>query len=658
MSSTILTNRVKFEVNAERINSTFDIWMVKTDLLGKNNYGPVVNKVYRELKPLSLVSTGKGVYVVLLSKGAEVSFDNPHYSLTQLEVNDLARLTCAKLLINAMPNLSEDTPRYSEGAGLFYLTDVEKIEGTEVLRTFEIKLEGSYEDILLKINGTTFTPTQYHTNAKGELYGDCAHLPRFTFDKWSQELTRSRGGEFIKKKHRDKKMKSVMVSLDTKYPGKFWKTKMGVLAQFIQDVERELTGMLTIEFSPLSSNYRVRFKDTDVKKIYTNIDALLKKHIINVVNLTDADTSPLEESLASESIPYELSTSVNLNALNLVIHHPKGHYESLGEIDPYYSLRSDSRAIVQSAYTTTLFVNKDLARSQYEACKKELFIKLEVRENVLSLIKPFGNWTFIRCMPIEEADNDQMSYPVLRLRDGAMSYCQLDENGAEELLLNLPGILSKKGYAIIDENSGDGFIFEETGVVAIPEFQTLSKIMAELEHSFDKGLPREWVTEFLSLLKKGVIEVKNTTLVVDKLTCLLNATTGKKRITKEVLLINKETRLSYRGSLQTFFDWVTVEKKLRFGVSLKSQNAGLIEAALGLFYNDEERLYFVGDKDNVKSVPRFCQIRRILTDANEVPQELIKMMEVFHIRHKQATVYPFPFKHLNEYFERAQLMNS
>jgi hypothetical protein len=651
MSTTILTNRVELKVNHESVDAAFDIWLLKTDLVGKANYGPVINTIYRELKPLSLAFVGTGAYAILLPKGANISFDNPHYSLNRLSANDLPSISCAKLLINAMPNLSDNQPKSSEGAGLYYLADIEKIGHTEVLRAFEIRFVQSGNNVLLNVDGATFTPVQYHTNAKGELYGDCTHLPRFKFDKWSQELSRARYGEFIKKKHRDRKMKSDMVSLDTKYPGKFWKTKMGILAQFIQDVDRELGDMLKIEFLPLSSSYRVRFKDTDVKKVYSEIDALLAGYVVNIVNLSDINTRTLEKAFESDGIPYEQSTSVKSGALNLVIHYPADHYKELEQEDPYRSLRSDPETIVQSAYPTTLFTNDDIARSPYEACKKELLIKVEVNENTLRLVKPTGNWTFIKSVTVDKPDNCT-SYRVLHLKDGAMSYRQLDQSSAEELLLNLPGILSKNGYAAINETSGEGFIFEETGMVAIPEFQSLSKIMSELEHSFDNGLPRKWILEFLGLLENEEIEVKNAELVRDKLTRLLDATVGRERITREVLLANKETKLSYRGSLQTFFDWVTVEKGLRFGASLKSQNAGLLEAALGLFYNDEEHLYFVGDKDNVKTIPRFCQIRRILMDTNEVPEELLKMMEVFHIRHKQATVYPFLFKHLAEYEER------
>jgi hypothetical protein len=150
-------------------------------------------------------------------------------------------------------------------------------------------------------------------------------------------------------------------------------------------------------------------------------------------------------------------------------------------------------------------------------------------------------------------------------------------------------------------------------------------------------------------MKNGSIEVTNKELVESRLSKLLSQKNYLETFYKNDIFGSQENKIAYKGSLQSFFDWIATEKGLRLGASLKGQDNGYIEASLGLFYNEDERLYFVGDKDNVKSIPKFCRMRRILTDAETVPTELLKMMEVFHIRHKQATIYPFLFKHLREF---------
>ncbi len=192
--------------------------------------------------------------------------------------------------------------RWSETTVLYYLSDVETIRGVEVLRTFEVKLEWEQQKhLVLTVAAATFTPVHYHTNSEGQLYGDCTHLPRVRFDRWSQELTRSSNGEFIKKKHRDKKMRSEVVSLDTKNPSKFWRSKMGVLAMFMSDVERHLSEYITINFHALGPEYRVRFKETDVKKTYQTISEFLTQKEINLINLTNADMLPLLNALKASS---------------------------------------------------------------------------------------------------------------------------------------------------------------------------------------------------------------------------------------------------------------------------------------------------------------------------------------------------------------------
>ena len=230
-----------------------------------------------------------------------------------------------------------------------------------------------------------------------------------------------------------------------------------------------------------------------------------------------------------------------------------------------------------------------------------------------------------------------------------MSFERLNEGNAQDrFLLDLPRLLKNHEHAVVDLKSGESFIFEDTNYVALPKYQDLAVVMNELSDGYASGLKSVWIEEFLSLLESGEINVTNPALVKCRLKKLLLRNPLASTLYKKDIFSDKDNKITYRGGLQTFFDWVTTEKGLRLGASLKSQDTGYIEASLGLFYNDEERLYFVGDKDNVKTVPRFCRIRRILTDAEKVPIELLQMMEVFHIRHKQATIYPFPFKHLRE----------
>lgn len=646
MSKEILLNRIDVQFNDEQIDGHFDFFKINCDLRGKQGYGKAITKIYEEVKPLSLCKTQDG-YAVLVEKGATHTLNDSNYSVTRQTSAEMAISSKAKLLIGALPILQSEHQKCSEGAGLYYLCDVEPVRKVDVLRTYEVKIEYEQKQhLVLNIVAATFTPVSYHTNAEGKLYGDCTYLPKLKFDKWTQELTRSQEGEYIKKRHRDKKMSGEMVSLDAKNPGKYWRSKMGVLATFMEDVKRHLSGYMQIEFETLSPQYRARFKDHDIKLAYRAIDDLLMEYSINIINLTDSDCIELERALEKDGFNVTHAGDVKPNALNLAIHHDQDYYESRGLPDPYRQLRTEKDVIIQSAYPQTLIKNGKLSQSQYEACKKELFVKLEAMKGELLLVRPKGDWLFVLC---HQVDRNTKVYDTLHVNGGKLSFERVDERRAQDsFLLDLPRQLKNNEHAVVDLALSDAFIFEDTKYVALPEYQQLAKVMSELADGYASGIKRSWVEEFLEQLDAGDIEVANPKMAADRLQTLLLRNPASTILYKEAIFNDKDNVIAYKGSLQTFFDWVAEEKGLRLAASLKGQDAGLIEASLGFFYNDEENLYFVGDKDNVKNLPRFCRIRRILTDAEETPEELLKMMRVFHIRHKQATVYPFPFKHLKE----------
>lgn len=646
----VLVNRVDVDFFFDSISKDFDFYKIGTDLSGKSNFGKVVNAIYTYTSPLSLCCLGNGGYAIVLPKNKKHSLNDPHYTINQIAPERLPKTSCIKLLIGALPHLVDVHSRSSEGVGLYYLSDVEVVNGVEVLRTYEIKI--SWEDgehLVLSVDAATFTPLSYHKNKDGEIYGDCKHLPKIAFDRWSQELKRSKGGDYIKKKHRDKNMKSEVVSLDTKNPAKFWRTKMGVLATFMNDVKLYLGRYISINFQQLSPTYRLKFKESDVAHSYLLINNKLRERNINIINLTDFDLSPLLDALDESGFSISLSNAAEADSLNLAIHHNKDYYDTYSLEDPYKQLRVNG-AIVQSVYPETIIEGGKLSRPEYEACMKELFIKMEVHDARLHLFVPDGNWLFVVCY---KSSNNETLFKVLTLECGAMKYELLSMSDAQDrFLLDLYRPMVDGEHAVVSLDSGSSFIFEETNYVALPQYQELASVMSELTDGYLHGIKREWVSEYLSLLNAGGVNVSNPQLIEKKLSTLLLSNPHLDIFHKKELFEDKSNVLSYKGSLQDFFDWVVVEKGLRLGASLKAKNSGYIEASLGLFYSDEERLYFVGDKDNVKSIPRFCRMRKILTEANEVPISLLRMMPVFHVRHKQATVLPFPFKHLREFSMR------
>lgn len=652
MKNTILTNRIDLRLCYPAISGYFQIVQIKADGKDKSSYGKTVNQIYEKLSPISLAKTEEGTYVALQKKGCSFKFENESLTHKLVSPESLSTICLARLLIGALPTVLDGSSRPSEGVGLFYLVDIETVNKVDVLRAIQIKLEMDHSDnIALKLDAATFTPMQYHTNKEGKLHKNCVHLPRFHYCDEDGSIRVSKKGGYLKKKHHRKKMRSDMVSLDTKYPSKYWKSKMGVLDTFISDLEKSMSKFISIQFHELPQDFRLRFKENDIQKLYSDIDCILRTQRFNVVNYTVADVSPLIDCLENDGFHVIKSSEIEEGCMNIAIHHSKEYYEENNHDDPYLNIRTNRDIAIQSVAPDNIIKNGLVVKAVYEACKKELLIKFEVLERKLKLVELGGNWLFAICKVADKIP----SFECLELVEGNHKYYSLDvESAHSSFLEDIPATELKNGlHIVIELDSKKSFIIEETKLVALPQFKELSQIMRELERGYDLGVQRQWISEFIQLSEDGKICLSNKEKVLEKLKNLLSTNQFQKNFYKDDFFKSATNKFSYRGGYQVFFDWIHSAKGVRMGASIKSRSNNYIEAGLGLFYSNEEKMYFVGDKDNLKSLPKFCRIRRIIANNDDIltTQKLLEMMNVFHIRHRQGTILPFPFKHLREFFD-------
>lgn len=648
----VLINRIKVDLNHDAIQNDFVFVRIETKLSQKANYRRVVSEIYEKLSPLALCKPEENVFVALLRKGGQYSFDNPNNAFSLIQSNEVDAVNCARLLVRSLPHISDEMTRFSEGVGLFYISRVEKIRDVEVLRAFQINIEREANNhLVLAISGTTFTPITYHVDENGELNKKCRHLLRVMYNQDRDVLTVSSKGNYIKKKHRVRKMTSEMVSLDTKNPSKFWISKMGVLKRFMDDMQLYMSDYIAIKFDEISPEplQRRYFKERYVSDAYKKIGDFLSREVFNIVNFTNVDVSHLVMKLKSEGFKVKDSKSADERSLNLIIHYEKEYYEDRNLDDPYAVVRSQNNGVFQSVYPDSIFKNEQVVDAVYEACKKELFIKMEILRNRFLLTRLKGNWRFVLCEATK--DNDPV-YHCLDASQDILAYSALSiEEAQDSFLEELPRTLSLNGQkAVINLDTNESYVIEETKYVAMPRYKELAKIMKELEIGYENGIKTDWIKEFIETLDSGDAGSEQDPLI-KSLEKLLKANSAKDTVFKNDIFKSPGNKISYRGKFQAFFDWVTIEKGMRLGASLKRRDDGYIDAGVGLFYNRDEMLYFVGSKNNVKTLPNFCRIRRIVTRSSTVPAELLDMMEAFHIRHKQATVLPFPFKHLREYID-------
>ena len=651
-------NRMAVTFSYERICQDFEVLLIRYDNPEYGAFGRVINAIYAEIKPLSLSKEAGYAYYVLLPKGQgrAARLEDDHFVIREQDPRNIKPLHLARLLIGALPVLSDSEERFCEKLGLYYLVECEEDRGVPIIRTFQIVLEEDQqgaETIVVNLTGTTFIPLAYYQNRDGSLPPKVARLPRFYFDEFSQEMKKDLKGDFICRGHKTKRMKSQVVSLDRSRPHLFWQSKLGVLKLFLDDVKRYLGSYITYQLETIESDYRVYFSSKKINDLYKKIDSVIRMRPFNIVNLSDVDPSKLIEFVKKDQLNYAISTELDPKAFNLVIHHSPQYYADRYRKDPYQDLHREN-VVVQS-----IMVENIESTEAYEACKKEFAIKEEILRNQFLLISLEGTWTFIKreMRSILDADGQETKekeawHHLLEVKGGQLSYRSISPNddSFDEVLITLPIVEGDQWeYAICHEKSGTSYIIQETNYVELPDFESISEVMKELEVGHDTGILREWIEEFLALLKSSKLDIKASDEQISDLIARLERLLdlSKKRYFKEDWGRGAYA-LFYRGVAKSFFDWLYAEKRILLGASLQGKQ-GYMNAAFGLFYNNREKLYYVGAQNIKEKVSQFCVLRRIITDAESVPDALLEMMTHFHIRHKNSTVYPFPFKHLREY---------
>lgn len=667
----ILINRITTDFNHDNIRLSFNIYKIgyRPDTQRKS-YGKIINTIYQIINPLSLTQEypfNNKYYYVLLDKHTKIKSNilGDDFTIQEANAENISQVILCRLIVETLPKLINKSNQFCNKAGLYYLHSVEDIQGINVIRTLKIDISqdrSPLNNILLKIHGVTFTPDHYHFK-DGELPKKLSNKPKFSFDEFSQTMRKDLQGEYIQKAHRVKRFQSDMITLSLNNIDGFIQSKMGVLLTFMADLEKYMGQYITIKFNQLESNYRQYFKDSSIKKNYTKINEIIKLHPINIINLINKDISELIKAFSQDDFRITESPLIQDRCINIVIHHDKEYYQEQNLEDPYASVHQKD-IVTQSIIYDSLFNKGKLIHAVYEACKKELLIKIEVLKNQLLFTIPDGNWRFISAekikneLPNTYSIDDEFRYHQLDLISGKLSYKILNDDESIEELLSLPELPQKYWkYAVINLNEQLGYIIEETDYLALPEYEEIGMLLKKINENNDLGISKEIIREFQCYLNENKDHFKDPDQLGDKIQYLLNS--HKKQFNIDDLRTKKLPNLIYKGDGKRFYDWLNEYKGILLATSLRSKERGLVEALNGLFYNHTEGFYYSGGTTNVDETIRHHNvIRRLVSNDDNVPKMLLEMMEEFHIKHKQSTVYPFLFKHLREYQHQEKMLGS
>ncbi|UZE94443.1 hypothetical protein [Alkalimarinus alittae] len=679
--SIVKTTKVKnIALDRVAIQDKFKVYQISYRGLEKSerrtSYKNIVRSLYGTGKVLSLVQNWKfSCYLVLLPANSSCQLDDQRLAITEVPIDGASNLPdwqLARLLIKAMPHLikgddvSSGMSRF-EAEGLFYVVKAVKTPKKGIKETTLVTLEVDLQPCLLNqgqrlaLGVKTFTPVSYHTAPDGALYRDVQNSTRYSFDQWAQLVAKSAKGDYIKRSFRGGRKNTVaMVDVTSDSYMNFQMSKLGILAQFIDDLQSCYEGALEIEFDEIESSVREEWRNAtkSVEQCYNKIFEHLRQFPIALIDYgKNRKASVLFESyLLREGFVVEHTNIPTEGGLNLLLVENVDSYET-DEDDPYKRIkRQHPNAVIQSSEAENLILLKKgetlLNRSVAEVLLKELFIKHEVqsRRFLLSDYQPPEGWIF----GLPEVNWKDRSYKlnVMKVCNELLEFDTYNELESDDLLLDFGEhkhlIDDKSAPFLLDEASGDYYIFMDTGVVALPEFEALSETLKEIHHCRSKGIEKYWILEFIEQVAPNIDKAG---ILVDQLQTVLAANQNEKSIAWSDL-----SQVHNKGAGKHFYEWLMSEKGFKLKDSLRSWDSGHFEATQGFFYNAESKQYYVGAIGSVRSsIPKFCQIRQIVTNREDVPKKVLDLLSALHIRHRQLTVMPYPFKHLREYVARQAL---
>lgn len=404
--------------------------------------------------------------------------------------DSVQRWVIQALLIRAMPRVlrSHDGAERVEADGLYYVTKFKALpnQGSVITTvTVEPRKCGATNLWKLDIRTVTFTPVKIHENAEGKLPAKILKSPRFELDTLSQEVKRSSAGEYVKKPlwaKRKNRVPAVKLGGEITLEA-YYKTRLGVLSMFLEDVQLAYGGALTVELSSITPDEHNTISATDVKKSYSQLHDQMRQHPIWVTNHSDDLNAGarLSAALLRLGIDSVQTDEIEPDGLNILLVNNKDQYES-DDLDPYKTARRDfPSTVIQSCYPERL--GNGATAHVVEVLVKELLIKSEVKNRKLAFdYPPLPNdaWFITSIRPAKDDLHPNAHWPMFFCRvDGELlDFGPLPQAVLDELHINLTNQQAKQVFTGFDRadlifwpNTGNSIIATDTDALCLPDEQ-------------------------------------------------------------------------------------------------------------------------------------------------------------------------------------------
>jgi len=628
----------------------------------ESRFPHLATRIYKSGPVLALIKEGKeSRFLVLLPKSENISLHDHTLSVKAEPLEQIPQWALRALLIRAIPRVLDPDakPTRFDADGLYYVIRQKKFAAKwNVITT--VRIDPTWSRIAkrwrLDIQTTTFTPVKMHENEQGQLPPKIAKLPRYELDSLGQEVRKGTSGEYVKRAPATKRKNRVSAIDLQGQPTleSYYQTRLGVLSMFLDDLKRAYGNTIDFSQESIHPDIHQRVKHQQVSDAYKKLNDQMRQHPIWVTNSSNDPEAGirLTAELDRLGIQSELTNEIEENGLNILIVNAKDSYESR-DVDPYQIARRQCPgAVIQSCYPERL--HEEGKSHVAQVLIKELLIKMEVKERRLLLDYPelpADAWFITSIRPSTKSLQPKARWPMFYARrdHDRLVFDSLPDAVRDELWMDLDENRQKQvfeGYDRADliywPDTGKFIIAADTEAVCLPNEGQIHAWIKEMDAALTSGIPSELIAQYCA-------DNPDSTLVPRLMEFGSNA--------QDTISARKLSDIDYKSLEKQNFHNFLADHGYRLKAPFASWELGVFQASTGTWINRESGMYSAGAVGSpARKQDNFNHVYIADAGNDTVPEWFWNSLDVWHVRHKGITAFPYIFKHLREYGERkAQL---
>jgi len=662
---TTLIKDTRFDYDA--LSSRFDIRCISYKSWDKDKRASELkflpSRIYNSGRVLALVQyRSESQYWLICPRAATLSLDDSSLAVRSESLGQISQWIAMALLVRALPRVLS-TPQTDqkriEAEGLFYVVNTNsKARGREIIAVkVDLDWSAATRSRCLTLGATTFTSLDSHRNDVGELYRKTDKATRYQLDTLSQQVTRNKDGDYIRKPFwkGDKNRVPAIKLNKCATLEEYYNSRLGVLSMFLEDLKLAYQGAFDLQLESVEGVDHNRVCDRGVANSYAKISDWFAARAVTLVNRSHSllAAEELTQRLEQKGIAVQQAADLAESGLNLLLVEPKEHYQNSPDQDPYKQARQRyPNAVIQSCYPERL-LGKGVTHV-VEVLLKELLVKFEVHTGTLQLPYPQlpdDAW-FIH--PVRPQDDKRKDWPMsyCRVENGQLEFGWLSDHWREELEVGFNKAEQKQVFegkqrsdVIFWPKTGAFMIIADTSAVTLPNEALVHQHMQELDRTTNSGVPTNTVREYI---------IQNTAEASAASKRLIESLSELCKLHPHAIPATAFKTIKNQGKPNQHFYNQLAEQGHRLKVSWRSKGEGPLYITSGIWINRERGLYSIGSagpaREDIENFSHIYHVNSTLPGA--IPEWFWQSLQVWHVKHKNATVYPWIFKHLREFGQK------